>query len=121
MNSLVSIFLIAPLIVNLSLAGPFFKAGLIKGALKGILKGHQQNEDNRQCQVKWEEVWKPHCSTSYEKVTASNIKYSKFPFMPLVWICDYQGIPSNFSFDRLRVGIFDLNLGLGIVTFHNCM
>merc|ERR1719341_2201498 len=27
--------------------------------------------DDRQCQVKWEEVWKPHCSTSYEQVCRS--------------------------------------------------
>merc|ERR1719341_2650865 len=27
--------------------------------------------DDRQCQVKWEEVWKPHCSTPYEQVCRS--------------------------------------------------
>ena len=67
MNILISLYLLVPLL-HLAHAGPFFKAGFVKGALKGLLKGQQQNSDDRQCQVKWEEVWKPHCSTSYEQV-----------------------------------------------------
>ena len=67
MNILISLYLLVPL-SHLAFAGPFFKAGFIKGALKGLLKGQQQKSDDRQCQVKWEEVWKPHCSTSYEQV-----------------------------------------------------
>merc|ERR1719318_110733 len=67
MNILHSLYLLVPLL-HLALAGPFFKAGFIKGALKGLLKGQNQKSDDRQCQVKWEEVWKPHCSTSYEQV-----------------------------------------------------
>ena len=67
MKILLSLYLLVPLL-HLTLAGPFFKVGFVKGALKGLLKGQQQNTDDRQCQVKWEEVWKPHCSTSYEQV-----------------------------------------------------
>ena len=70
MNILHSLYLLVPLL-HLALAGPFFKAGFIKGALKGLLKGQNQKSDDRQCQVKWEEVWKPHCSTSYEQVRYS--------------------------------------------------
>merc|ERR1712066_225114 len=68
MKVLLSLSLLLVLL-EVSQAGPFFKAGFIKGALKGLLTGagaSQKKKDDRQCQVKWEEVWQPHCTTSYE-------------------------------------------------------
>merc|ERR1711971_1527532 len=66
-------FLLAAL--EVSNAGPFFKAGFIKGALKGLLKGQSQGKsEDRQCQVKWEEVWKPHCTTTHETLCRNEPK-----------------------------------------------
>merc|ERR1712066_580610 len=68
MKVLLSLSLLLVLL-EVSQAGPFFKAGFIKGALKGLLTGagaSQKKKEDRQCQVKWEEVWQPHCTTSYE-------------------------------------------------------
>ena len=49
---------------------PPFKHGFIKGALKGLIKGSLGGggDEDDGCQTKWEEVWKPQCTTSSEKV-----------------------------------------------------
>ena len=54
---------------------PPFKHGFIKGALKGLIKGSLGGggDEDDGCQTKWEEVWKPQCTTSSEKV--KDLKY----------------------------------------------
>ena len=42
------------------------KAGLVKGAFKTLFK--QEKQEEQHCEIKWEDVWKPHCTTTYEKV-----------------------------------------------------
>ena len=42
-------------------------------SIAGLFKG-EKKEDDRQCQVKWEEVWKPHCTTSYEQICRNEPK-----------------------------------------------
>ena len=55
---------------------PPFKHGFIKGALKGLIKGSLGGggDEDDGCQTKWEEVWKPQCTTSSEKVRANLTK-----------------------------------------------
>ena len=62
--------LLGTLLVGLGVAngGLLFKSGFIKGALKSLVKNSNSN-DNKQCEVKWEEVWKPQCNTHYERVS----------------------------------------------------
>ena len=72
MKSLIGILVLALVTLDVSHCGlldPAFKHGFIKGALKGLIKGSSNGGGNDDgCQVKWEEVWKPHCTTSSEKV-----------------------------------------------------
>merc|ERR1711973_806787 len=42
------------------------KAGLVKGAFKTLFK--QEKQEEQHCEIKWEDVWKPHCTTTYEKI-----------------------------------------------------
>ena len=47
------------------------KAGLVKGAFKTLFK--QEKAEPQHCEIKWEDVWKPHCTTTYEKVNTVHI------------------------------------------------
>ena len=60
---------------------PPFKHGFIKGALKGLIKGSLGGggDEDDGCQTKWEEVWKPQCTTSSEKV--KDLKYCNWMLM----------------------------------------
>merc|ERR1711973_636916 len=42
------------------------KTGLVKGAFKTLFK--QEKQEEQHCEIKWEDVWKPHCTTTYEKI-----------------------------------------------------
>ena len=46
--------------------GHLFGKGFVKGALKTLFKSEKKEQN---CEIKWEDVWKPHCTTTYEKVT----------------------------------------------------
>ena len=58
------------------------KAGLVKGAFKTLFK--QEKQEEQHCEIKWEDVWKPHCTTTYEKVgTISELVASdQFSYSP---------------------------------------
>ena len=45
-------------------------------SFSGLFKG-EKKDDDRQCQVKWEEVWKPHCTTTYEELCRNEPKQVK--------------------------------------------
>ena len=54
-------------------AGLAFKAGLVKGALKGLFKGQSGKSEDEQCETRWEEVWKPVCTQHYETVIYASL------------------------------------------------
>merc|ERR1711962_589132 len=41
------------------------KAGLLKAGFKTLFN---QEKNEQHCEIKWEDVWKPHCTTTYEKI-----------------------------------------------------
>merc|ERR1711874_536716 len=45
--------------------GHLFGKGLVKGAFSSLFK---REKEPQHCEIKWEDVWKPHCTTTYEKV-----------------------------------------------------
>merc|ERR1711874_768876 len=45
--------------------GHLFGKGFVKGALKTLFKSEKKEQN---CEIKWEDVWKPHCTTTYEKI-----------------------------------------------------
>ena len=53
-------------LLALSEGGHLFKKGLVAGAFKSLFKGEKKEQQH--CEIKWEDVWKPHCTTTYEKV-----------------------------------------------------
>merc|ERR1712002_714893 len=66
MKSLLPLCFLVAIFIEFSEAGLAFKAGLVKGALKGLLKGSSGAKEDEQCETRWEEVWKPVCSQHYE-------------------------------------------------------
>ena len=58
---------VVTLSIGLASGGLLFKKGAAIGAIKGLFK-KKGEDDNRECQVRWEEVSKPVCTTSYERV-----------------------------------------------------
>ena len=75
---------------------PPFKHGFIKGALKGLIKGSLGGggDEDDGCQTKWEEVWKPQCTTSSEKVRA-NLTVNFYTDEILCWCRCVAASPSN--------------------------
>ena len=57
--------------------GHLFGKGFVKGALKTLFKSEKKEQN---CEIKWEDVWKPHCTTTYEKVTT----FKLVPYPPRV-------------------------------------
>merc|ERR1712012_922412 len=57
---------VVTLSIGLASGGLLFKKGAAIGAIKGLFK-KKGEDDNRECQVRWEEVSKPVCTTSYER------------------------------------------------------
>ena len=55
-------------LLALSDGGHLFGKGLVKGAFKSLFKSEKKEQQH--CEIKWEDVWKPHCTTTYEKVGA---------------------------------------------------
>merc|ERR1711981_642376 len=53
-------------LLALSDGGHLFGKGLVKGAFKSLFKSEKKEQQH--CEIKWEDVWKPHCTTTYEKV-----------------------------------------------------
>jgi len=53
-------------LLALSEGGHLFGKGLVKGAFKSLFKSEKKEQQH--CEIKWEDVWKPHCTTTYEKV-----------------------------------------------------
>merc|ERR1719357_711161 len=53
-------------LLALSEGGHLFKKGLVAGAFKSLFKGEKKEQQH--CEIKWEDVWKPHCTTTYEKI-----------------------------------------------------
>merc|ERR1711874_592678 len=45
--------------------GHLFGKGFVKGALKTLFKSEKKEQN---CEIKWEDVWKPHCTTTYAKI-----------------------------------------------------
>jgi len=66
MKSLLPLCLLVAICVEFGEAGLAFKAGLVKGALKGLFKGQSGKSEDEQCETRWEEVWKPVCTQHYE-------------------------------------------------------
>merc|ERR1711913_266272 len=52
-------------LLALSEGGHLFGKGLVKGAFSSLFKSEKKEQN---CEIKWEDVWKPHCTTTYEKV-----------------------------------------------------
>ena len=52
-------------LLALSDGGHLFGKGFVKGALKTLFESEKKEQN---CEIKWEDVWKPHCTTTYEKV-----------------------------------------------------
>ena len=53
-------------LLALTEGGHLFGKGLVKGAFKSLFKSARKEPQH--CEIKWEDVWKPHCTTTYEKV-----------------------------------------------------
>ena len=53
-------------LLALTEGGHLFGKGLVKGAFKSLFKSSRKEPQH--CEIKWEDVWKPHCTTTYEKV-----------------------------------------------------
>merc|ERR1711990_1208861 len=53
-------------LLALSEGGHLFKKGLVAGAFKSLFKGEKKEQQH--CEIKWEDVWKPHCTTTYETI-----------------------------------------------------
>merc|ERR1712112_818094 len=66
MKSLLPLCLLVAILIEFGEAGLAFKAGLVKGALKGLFKGQSGKSEDEQCETRWEEVWKPVCTQHYE-------------------------------------------------------
>merc|ERR1711910_249045 len=67
-GSVVSLTLVLGLLA-LADGGLLFGAGKKAGLLKAGFKTLFNQEKNEQhCEIKWEDVWKPHCTTTYEKI-----------------------------------------------------
>ena len=73
-GSVVSLTLVLGLLA-LADGGLLFGAGKKAGLLKAGFKTLFNQEKNEQhCEIKWEDVWKPHCTTTYEKVSRVNCR-----------------------------------------------
>merc|ERR1711974_73295 len=53
-------------LLALTEGGHLFGKGLVKGAFKTLFKS--EKKVHQHCEIKWEDVWKPHCTTTYEKI-----------------------------------------------------
>jgi len=53
-------------LLALTEGGHLFGKGLVKGAFKSLFKSSRKEPQH--CEIKWEDVWKPHCTTTYEKI-----------------------------------------------------
>merc|ERR1719290_697025 len=87
MKSLLPLCLLMAIFIEFSEAGLAFKAGLVKGALKGLLKGSSGSKEDEQCEARWrnepqqqcqteqrQECWtenRQQCSTTHEKVCST--------------------------------------------------
>ena len=79
--------------------GHLFGKGFVKGALKTLFKSEKKEQN---CEIKWEDVWKPHCTTTYEKVK----HFHRSIFLK----CSFTFVPRNlyhFISEILLAGHFE--------------
>ena len=75
-------------LLALSEGGHLFTKGLVKGAFSSLFK---REKEPQHCEIKWEDVWKPHCTTTYEKVGRPPLLTTGAAELYQVW-CQYHGL-----------------------------
>ena len=88
---------VVTLSIGLASGGLLFKKGAAIGAIKGLFK-KKGEDDNRECQVRWEEVSKPVCTTSYERVRSKII----FVIINYLIMSMFRSVGMNLSSSAAR-------------------